>query len=96
MWLTLERGPAGSLFAPGVSEVAAEFMLSNQPRLLKYISARAEKLSNVRTVLGKEDDPFLPQQSVDAVLILKTYHEIAQPVRLLKHLRQSMGAARHH
>jgi SAM-dependent methyltransferase len=59
---------------------------------LKYISARAERenLSNVRTVLGKEDNPFLPQQSVDAVLILKTYHEIAQPVRLLKHLRQSM------
>jgi ubiquinone/menaquinone biosynthesis C-methylase UbiE len=59
---------------------------------LNYIEARAkrEKLSNIRTVLGKEDDPLLPQQSVDAVLILKTYHEIAQPIRLLKHLRQSM------
>jgi cyclopropane fatty-acyl-phospholipid synthase-like methyltransferase len=59
---------------------------------LKYIEARAyrEKLSNVRTVLGKEDDPLLPQQSVDAVLILKTYHEIAQPIRVLKRLRQSM------
>lgn len=59
---------------------------------LKYIEARAyrEKLSNVRTVLGKEDDPLLPQQSVDAVLMLKTYHEIAQPIRLLKRLRQSM------
>ena len=50
---------------------------------LKYIEARAakENLSNVRTVLGKEDDPALPDKSVDAVLILKTYHEIAQPVR---------------
>lgn len=59
---------------------------------LKYIEARAyrEKLLNVRTVLGKEDDPLLPQQSVDAVLILKTYHEIAQPIRVLKRLRQSM------
>lgn len=59
---------------------------------LKYIKARAEreKLSNIRTVLGTEDDPLLPQQSVDAVLLLKTYHEIAQPVRLLKRLRQSM------
>jgi len=60
---------------------------------LKYISARAERERNVRTVLGK-DDPFPPQQSVDAVLILKTYHEIAQPVRLLKHLRQSMRSVR--
>lgn len=59
---------------------------------IKYIEARAEreKLSNVRAILGKEDDPLLPQQSVDAVLILKTYHEIAQPIRLLKQLRQSM------
>lgn len=59
---------------------------------LKYIEARAEreKLSNVRAILGKEDDPLLPQQSVDAALILKTYHEIAQPIRLLKQLRQSM------
>jgi len=30
------------------------------------------------------------------VLILKTYHEIAQPVRLLKHLRQSMRSGARH
>ena len=44
---------------------------------LKHIEERAasEKLSNVRAVLGKEDDPLLPEKSVDAVLILKTYHE---------------------
>lgn len=61
---------------------------------LKHIEDRAarEKLSNVRTVLGKEDDPLLPPGSVDAVLLLKTYHEIAQPVRLLKRVRQSMRA----
>ena len=59
---------------------------------LKHIEERAakEKLSNVRTVLGKEDDPLLPEKSVDAVLILKTYHEIAQPVRLLTNLRRAL------
>ena len=61
---------------------------------LKHIEARAvkEKLSNIRTVLGKEDDPLLPRDSVDAVLILKTYHEIAQPILLLAHLREAMRA----
>ena len=61
---------------------------------LKHIEDRAarEKLSNVRTVLGKEDDPLLPAGSVDAVLLLKTYHEVAQPVRLLKRVRQAMRA----
>jgi predicted methyltransferase len=59
---------------------------------LKHIEARAvkEKLSNIHTVLGKEDDPLLPRDSVDAVLILKTYHEIAQPILLLAHLRAAM------
>ncbi|MET0650800.1 MAG: class I SAM-dependent methyltransferase, partial [Pyrinomonadaceae bacterium] len=61
---------------------------------LKHIEERAarEKLPNVRTVLGKEDDPRLPADSVDAVLLLKTYHEIARPVPLLRHVRRSMRA----
>ena len=59
---------------------------------LKHIEERAaqEHLPNIRTVLGREDDPLLSPESVDAVLILKTYHEIGQPIRLLKHLRQAM------
>ena len=61
---------------------------------LKHIEERAarEKLPNIRTVLGKEDDPRLPADSVDAVLLLKTYHEIARPVPLLRHVRRSMRA----
>ena len=60
---------------------------------LKHIDERAlaEKLPNIHTVLGKEDDPLLPPE-IDAALILKTYHEIAQPILLLAHLRQSMRA----
>ena len=62
------------------------------PGFLKHIEHRAteEKLSNIQTVLGKEDDPLLPPDSLDAVLILKTYHEIAQPIQLLSRLRQSL------
>lgn len=62
------------------------------PDFLKHIEGRAreENLPNVRGVLGREDDPLLPPASVDAVLILKTYHEIAQPVRLLSRLRPAL------
>src|SRR6266508_596592 len=61
---------------------------------LKYIDDRAarEKLSNIKTILGNEDDPVLPKDSVDAVLLLKTYHEVAQPIRLLKRTREAMRA----
>ena len=62
------------------------------PDFLEHIERRAseEKLANIHTVLGKEDDPLLPAESVDSVLVLKTYHEIAQPILLLARLRKAM------
>jgi predicted methyltransferase len=62
------------------------------PDFLEHIKKRAEAegLSNIRTVLGKEDDPMLPPQSVDAVLMLKAYHEVAQPILLLSRLRNAL------
>ena len=61
---------------------------------LDYIEKRAkrESFANIRTILGKEDNPLLPEKSVDAVLLLKTYHEVAQPIRLLKRTREAMRA----
>jgi SAM-dependent methyltransferase len=59
---------------------------------INYINDRAKKenLANIKTVLGKEDDPLLPEKSIDAVLILKTYHEIGAPIRLMKNLKKSL------
>lgn len=61
---------------------------------LKHVEDRAarEKLLNVRPVLGKEDDPLLPGGGVDAVLLLKTYHEVARPIPLLRRVRRAMRA----
>ncbi|MDQ3213491.1 MAG: class I SAM-dependent methyltransferase, partial [Acidobacteriota bacterium] len=47
-------------------------------------------LTNVRTVLGRPNDPRLPPASVDAVLIVDSYHEMAQPVALLKNVARSL------
>src|SRR5215472_12011546 len=51
---------------------------------------RSESLINVKTILSKPDDPMLPKTAVDAVLLLKTYHEVANPVALLEHLRSAL------
>lgn len=61
-------------------------------RYVSHIKRRAakEKLTNIKAVLGKPDDPLLPPRSVDAVLLLKTYHEVAKPVALLRKLRGAM------
>jgi SAM-dependent methyltransferase len=58
------------------------------PKAIRYIGERAQKeqLRNVKTIVSKADDPLLPAGSVDAVLLLKTYHEVAEPVALLRNL----------
>lgn len=62
------------------------------PDYVRHIQRRAkrEKLSNIRTVLGKPDDPVLPRSSIDAALLLKTYHEIARPIAFLRRLRPAL------
>jgi SAM-dependent methyltransferase len=64
------------------------------PEAIQYIEQRAKKeqLHNIKTILSKPDDPQLPADSVDAVLLLKTYHEIAYPIALLSNLRSSLRA----
>jgi SAM-dependent methyltransferase len=62
------------------------------PESIRYVDERAkkEKLHNVKTILSKADDPLLPAGAVDAVLLLKTYHEVAEPVALLRNLRAAL------
>ena len=59
---------------------------------IRHIKRRAakEKLANIRTILGKPGDPLLPQKSVDVVLLLKTYHEVQEPMPLLRKVRTAM------
>jgi SAM-dependent methyltransferase len=84
-WFTVRAAkrvlPGGTVYAVDINADAVD-----------YINDRAqkEKLSNVKTTLGKADNPELPPVSVDAVLLLKTYHEVAEPVALLRNLRTSL------
>jgi ubiquinone/menaquinone biosynthesis C-methylase UbiE len=78
--------------AKRVGEAGLVYAVDINPEATRYISDRAEKehLPNVKTILSKPDDPLLPPTAVDSVLLLKTYHEVAQPVTLLRNLRASL------
>jgi SAM-dependent methyltransferase len=84
-WFTVRAakraGADGTVYAVDIS-----------PESIQYIDERIRKenIHNVRTILSAADDPKLPENSIDSVLILKTYHEIAAPVRLLQNLRKSL------
>jgi SAM-dependent methyltransferase len=75
-----------------VGESGLVYAVDINPESIRYVDdrARKEKLHNVKTILGKADDPLLPARAVDAVLLLKTYHEVAEPVSLLRNLRASL------
>ena len=62
------------------------------PEAIQYIDQRAKKeqLQNIKTILSKPDDAQLPADRIDAVMLLKTYHEVAHPVVLLRNLRSSL------
>lgn len=78
--------------AKRVGEAGTVFAVDINPEAIRYINDRTQKeqLHNVKTVLSKEDDPLLPLGTIDSVLLLKTYHEVAQPVALLCNLRASL------
>jgi len=73
--------PGGTVYAEDIN-----------PDSITYINNRVhrENIPNVKTILGSEDDPKLPESTIDAVLIMKTYHEIARPVLLLQNLKKSL------
>ena len=75
-----------------VTGSGAVYAVDINPEAIQYIAQRAKKeqLQNIKTILSKPDDPQLPANSIDAVLLLKTYHEVAHPVVLLRNLRSSL------
>jgi SAM-dependent methyltransferase len=78
--------------AQRVGDAGTVYAVDINPDAIRYIESRTRKenLHNVKPVLGKPDDPHLPSK-VDAVLLLKTYHEVAQPITLLRNLRSSLA-----
>jgi len=79
-WLAGRVGPNGLVYAEDI-----------QPQMIEAIGARIqrENLLNVRTVLGSAQDPRLPR-GIDAVVIVDAYHEMEDPVTLLKNVERSL------
>lgn len=77
-----------------VTDTGSVYAVDINPEAIRYIDNRVKKegLHNVKTILSKSDDPLLPPNAIDAVLLLKTYHEVEKPVALLQNLRKSLRA----
>jgi SAM-dependent methyltransferase len=85
-WFTVRAarrvGPAGSVLAEDINPDATHAIDDR---------AKKEQLGNIHTILGVPDDAKLPATaSIDAVLLLKVYHEIARPIPFMQRLRNSL------
>ena len=76
--------PMAKLVAPGGKIYAVDI----QQGLLDYVSKRAkeEKIANIRTVLGGNDDPKIPKNDVDMAFISDVLHHIEHRAEYLKTL----------
>lgn len=74
-------GPKGMVYAVDLE----------QAKLIK-LQKRAEenRITQIRVVKGLPDDPKLPDNTIDAVIILDTYHEMDEHQQILQHIKASL------
>jgi len=84
-WFTVRLarrvGPRGLVYAEDIQE---EMIASLERRMQR------ESLNNVRTVLGKNDDSRLPDEALDAVLIVEAYYEFEKPIEMLRSVKNAL------
>jgi len=81
-WRLAQRvGPQGVVYGEDI-----------QPEMLRQLQQNmaVRKLNNVKPVLGAFDDPKLPKDALDLVILVDVYHEFSEPEKMLRHIRESL------
>lgn len=65
-----------------------------QPEMLDLMTQYLDRdgITNVRQVLGDEDDPKLPASTFDWILLVDVYHEFQEPEPMLAAIRAALKA----
>lgn len=79
--LSKRVGVTGKVFAVDVEE----YRLDN---LKDHIKER--NVSNIEVVLGDYDNPKLPEKTLDVVIVMDTYHEIDEYMKVLDHIKNAL------
>ncbi len=79
--LSKKVGPMGKVYATDIQQGMIDL-------LNKRIARR--KLANVTPILSTQDDPRLPLEAVDLVIMVDVYHELSQPQLMLRHIKASL------
>jgi len=81
-WRLADRvGPKGLVYGEDIQQEMLDQLKKNM---------QERHIANVRAVLGGIDDPKLPKESLDLVLLVDVYHEFSEPEKMLEHIRESL------
>ncbi|MDR4504607.1 MAG: methyltransferase domain-containing protein [Candidatus Scalindua sp.] len=63
-----------------------------QKGMVDYIAQKVDQMQieNIRVVLGEIDDPALPENTLDYAFMANIYHELEQPLLLLKNVKNDL------
>lgn len=81
-WRLAKRvGPDGKVIAVDI-----------QPEMLDMLAKNMSKrgIGNVEVVLGTESDPRLPEGVAELALLVDVYHELADPIATMGHVRRAL------
>ena len=89
------RGRYSVMLAKHVGEKGHIYANDIDKESIEYLDLRCkrDKIDNITTILGKERDPLLPENTVDMIFIVNTYHHITHPVEVLKNARPALKSA---
>lgn len=74
-------GPSGRVYA---SDIQPEMLALLQQRIVR------DKITNIVPVLGAVDDPKLPANTLDLILMVDVYHEFQRPQRMLQRMHEAL------
>lgn len=79
--LAVRVGESGKVYAEDIDSAA-----------LQHLEQRCERwgLKNVETILGEVTDPKLPEEELDLIFVVSSYHHFDDPVALLRNARPAL------
>jgi len=74
-------GTNGKVYAVDVEEYRLDSLKEHMQK---------RETTNIEVILGDYDNPKLPEQSLDVVFVIDTYHEIEYYMKMLSHIKKSL------
>jgi ubiquinone/menaquinone biosynthesis C-methylase UbiE len=80
-WLSKQVGETGKIYANDIKK-----------SVLDKIKKRCERegISNIKTILGKQNDPLFPKGELDMVVMMLAFHEFENHAKWLENVKPSM------